>query len=135
MKLQLKNLGQESESTTESKKMRLSADASAMVFQIFTKNVYSNPIGTIVREITSNCFDSHVEANVNLPVEIKLSYDSITKTHYVSFIDYGVGMSPDRVDNVLITNIHFYSNLFNLCLKFSIFFILYEKKIKMLQLF
>lgn len=100
MKLQLKNLGQESETTTESKKMRLSADASAMVFQIFTKNVYSNPIGTIVREITSNCFDSHVEANVNLPVEIKLSYDSITKTHYVSFIDYGVGMSPDRVDNV-----------------------------------
>lgn len=100
MKLQLKKLGQVSESTTESKKMRLSADASAMVFQIFTKNVYSNPIGTIVREITSNCFDSHVEANVNLPVEIKLTYDSITKTHYVSFIDYGVGMSPDRIDNV-----------------------------------
>lgn len=100
MELKLNKLGQESESTTEAKKMRLSNDASAMVFQIFTKNVYSNPIGTIVREITSNCFDSHVEANINLPVEIKLSFDNITKTDYISFIDYGVGMSPERIDNV-----------------------------------
>ena len=81
MELKLNKLGQESESTAEAKKMRLSNDASAMVFQIFTKNVYSNPIGTIVREITSNCYDSHVEANINLPVEIKLSYDSITNTN------------------------------------------------------
>ena len=30
--------------------------------------------------------------------------------------------------NVLITDIHFYCNLFNLCLNFSYFFMLYEKK-------
>lgn len=88
------------ESTTESKEMRLSEHAKSMVFQMFTKNVYSNPIGTIVREITSNCFDSHVEAKVNSPVLIKHFVDNSTETHYVSFVDYGMGMSKDRIDNI-----------------------------------
>lgn len=88
------------ESSTGSKKMKLSENAQSMVFQLFTKNVYSNPIGTIVREITSNCFDSHVEAGVNAPVIIKKSFDSETNMHYISFIDFGVGMSPDRVENI-----------------------------------
>lgn len=88
------------ESTTTTTKMRLSSHASQMVFQMFTKNVYSNPIGTVVREITSNCFDSHVEAKkVNTPVLIKKTYDEATGTYYISFVDYGVGMSEDRVKN------------------------------------
>lgn len=107
MKIDLGILGQQQvEATTGTKKMRLSEHAQSMVFQLFTKNVYSNPIGTVVREITSNCFDSHVEASQTIkgwkdvPVVIKLSRDEQTNTHYVSFIDYGVGMSPDRVENV-----------------------------------
>jgi hypothetical protein len=101
MKINLKKLGEQAiETTTEQTKMRLSEDASSMVFQLFTKNVYSNPIGTVVREITSNCFDSHVEAGVDSPVLIKKHQDKQTGTYYISFIDYGVGMSPDRVQNV-----------------------------------
>lgn len=102
MEINLGILGtQQVESTTERKKMKLSANASQMVFKMFTKNVYSNPIGTVVREITSNCFDSHVEAGVkNTPVLIKKSHDEITDTHYISFIDYGVGMSPERIENI-----------------------------------
>ena len=101
MKINLKKLGEQAiETTTDQTKMRLSEDASSMVFQLFTKNVYSNPIGTVVREITSNCFDSHVEAGVDSPVVIRKHKDGQTGTHYISFIDYGVGMSPDRVKNV-----------------------------------
>lgn len=103
MELNVKKLGIDNIETTTNnteKKMRLSEDAQTMVFQLFTKNVYSNPIGTIVREITSNCFDSHVEAGVNSPVIIKKSYDKETESHYISFIDFGVGMSPDRIENV-----------------------------------
>jgi len=101
MKLNLKKLGEQAiESSTDQTKMRLSEDASSMVFQLFTKNVYSNPIGTVVREITSNCFDSHVEAGVESPVVIRKHKDGQTGTQYVSFIDYGVGMSPDRVKNI-----------------------------------
>ena len=101
MKINLQKLGEQAiETTTDQTKMRLSEDASSMVFQLFTKNVYSNPIGTVVREITSNCFDSHVEAGVNLPVIIRKHKDEQVDTQYISFIDYGVGMSPDRVENI-----------------------------------
>ena len=87
-------------STTTGKKMRLSENATSRVFQLFTKNVYSNPIGTVVREITSNCFDSHVEAGVDTPVVIRKNHDPATNQYSISFIDYGVGMSPDRVENI-----------------------------------
>jgi hypothetical protein len=102
MEIDLNVLGkQQVESTSGTKQMRMSEHAQSMVFQMFTKNVYSNPIGTVVREITSNCFDSHVEAGVkNIPVLIKKTHDPQTDTYYISFIDYGVGMSPDRVENV-----------------------------------
>ena len=102
MKINLAEFSQQKiEGTTTSKKMRLSENAQSMVFQMFTKSVYSNPIGTVVREITSNCFDSHVEAGVkDMPVVIRKSFDDETETHYISFIDYGVGMSPDRIENV-----------------------------------
>jgi hypothetical protein len=101
MEINLKKLGEQAiESTNGGKKMRLSENAQSMVFQLFTKNVYSNPIGTIVREITSNCFDSHVEAKVNSPVIIRKSKDSDNNTYHISFIDYGVGMSPDRIENI-----------------------------------
>jgi len=101
MEINLQKLGSQAiESTTDGKKMRLSENAQSMVFQLFTKNVYSNPIGTVVREITSNCFDSHVEAKVKAPVIIRKTVDKQTNTIYISFIDYGVGMSPDRVENI-----------------------------------
>jgi len=101
MEINLKQLStQATAGTTEVKKMRLSENATSMVFQMFTKNIYSNPIGTVVREITSNCFDSHIEAGINKPVIIKKSFDKETSTLYISFIDFGVGMSPDRIENI-----------------------------------
>jgi hypothetical protein len=101
MKVNLKNLNQqEVSSTTVEKKMQMSSDYQAMVFQMFTKNIYSNPRGTIVREITSNCKDSHTEAGVTKPILIKKTVDKLAKTIYISFIDFGVGMSPDRMENV-----------------------------------
>jgi len=69
-----------------------------MIFAMFTKNIYSNPIGSIVREITSNCFDSHKEANINEPVVIRLIKEN--GQHYIQFIDVGVGMSPERIATI-----------------------------------
>lgn len=102
MKLNLQEMSNQAiESSTGTKKMRLSEDSQAMVFQMFTKQVYSNPIGTVVREVTSNCFDSHVEAGINAPVRIKKWIDKDTNTIYISFYDYGVGISPERMDNIV----------------------------------
>jgi hypothetical protein len=104
------DLGQYSEqeviSTTTQKELTLSKDSTVIIFQMFSKNIYSNPIGSVVREITSNCFDSHVEAKKNIPnwenapVVIRKHKDEATNVHYISFIDFGVGMSPERIDTI-----------------------------------
>lgn len=81
--------------------MKLDEGSQAMVFQMFTGGLYSDPIGTVIREITSNCFDSHIEAGVDskkVPVIVRLGKD--VSGDYISFIDKGMGMSPDRVTNI-----------------------------------
>lgn len=65
------------------------------MFDIVSSQIYSNPIESIVREITSNCFDSHIEAEVDKEVKIKLHYND--SGEYISFQDFGVGISPERM--------------------------------------
>jgi len=91
---------QEVESTVVNTEIKLSKNSSSMIFKLFSKNIYSNAIGSIVREVTSNCFDSHIEAKVDTPVLLKKWFDGETETNYISFFDYGVGMSPDRINNI-----------------------------------
>lgn len=68
------------------------------ILEMLSKNFYSNPIGSICREITSNCFDSHIEANVDDAVVIKIDEDD--EGDYISFNDFGVGLSPERIKSV-----------------------------------
>lgn len=96
---------------TEVIDMKLSENSEKIIFNLFTKNVYSNPIGSIVREITSNSIDSHIEANIDAPVLIKLTKDNINNDYYISFIDFGVGISPERIKNIY--SVLFESNKYN----------------------
>lgn len=75
-------------------------DTSSLPFilEMLSKNFYSNPIGSICREITSNCFDSHIEAGVDEPVIIEMNYDE--EGDYISFKDVGVGLSTERIQKV-----------------------------------
>ena len=90
----------EVETTTIEEDMELSADSTAIIFQMFSKNIYSNAIGSIVRELTSNCFDSHIEAGTDFPVVLRKNIDKLTGEMSISFIDFGVGMSPERINKV-----------------------------------
>ena len=96
-----KEKGVDIQSTVESQKSRLGARSNAMIFKMFTGGLYSDPIGSVIREITSNCFDSHVEAGKNNPqnpviVELKKE----TSGHFIYFRDNGIGMSPNRVNDI-----------------------------------
>jgi hypothetical protein len=71
------------------------------IIDLITRQQYRDPIGSIIREITSNCFDAHIEAGVDLPVTIDFNSDTLGK--YISFKDQGVGMSPDRIKNVYLS--------------------------------
>lgn len=88
----------ESEGFFETTEAGIAKDDQGYLFEVLSKRLYSNPEGTIVREITSNCFDSHVEAEVEKPVVIKFTYDE--GCTFMSFFDFGVGLSPDRIKKV-----------------------------------
>ena len=77
----------------------ISQESLPFVFELVSKQLYSNPIGSVVREITSNCFDAHKEAGVNEPVMIRYKYNR-DDGHTIEFQDYGVGISPDRALNI-----------------------------------
>lgn len=102
MKLDVEKYSEHDVESTENVKKTISfglaANAQEMIFTMFTKNIYSNPIGSVVREITSNCFDAHKEANVDHPVIIRLSKEN--SQYYINFIDTGVGMSFDRITKI-----------------------------------
>ena len=85
-------------SINETKTMKLADDSVSRFFKMFINNIYSNPIGSFIRELTSNCFDSHIEANVNEPIIIKLNKEN--NEYSISFIDFGVGISPERMNDI-----------------------------------
>lgn len=80
-------------------KAGINEESLPFVFELVSKHLYSNPIGSVIREITSNCFDSHIEAGVNEPVIITRGYDR-EEGFYIEFKDVGVGLSPERVQNI-----------------------------------
>lgn len=71
-----------------------------ILFEIMSKSLYSNSIGSLIREITSNCFDSHIEANVKDAVVISKKYNIEDNNYSIIFEDFGVGLSTDRVLNI-----------------------------------
>lgn len=64
------------------------------------QNPYKDSISSLIREYVSNCFDSHAEANINDAVNVRMGKDDTG--HYWSCEDFGVGLSPDRIQNVFI---------------------------------
>lgn len=79
----------------------ISEESMPFVFELVSKQLYSNPIGSVIREITSNCFDSHVEAGIDEPVIISQEYHT-EEGYSISFKDVGVGLSPERVEKIFM---------------------------------
>ena len=71
-----------------------------MIFESFTN--YSDPHGSIVREIASNAWDAHIEADVDRDIKIEITdKNELTgAARSISFRDYGTGMSPDLIKNI-----------------------------------
>lgn len=76
----------------------LSLDDMDLIFSIVSENFYSDIEGSIVRELASNCVDTHTEVGTDEPILIK--YSNIEGTEFISFIDYGTGLSPQGFRDV-----------------------------------
>lgn len=83
-----------------SHKAEIDAEDLGWILQILSSNLYSDPIGSLVREYSSNAWDANVEAgNKDKPIEVGIQTDKDQGTYwYVT--DLGPGISPDRIDKI-----------------------------------
>lgn len=102
MKLERKFRDIEGSIAISSKQVKISEKDMDKLWEAI-ENPYKDPIGSIVREYTSNAFDSHKDAGVDDSVIVKLGRDEAG--YYISFIDVGTGMSPQLMDEVF-TNVY-----------------------------
>lgn len=98
---------------TKSKVGGMKAANLSKFIDLITVQAYSNPEGSIVRELTSNCFDAHIKWQKKLRYELEddkylyqepviIAYTESEGLGYVSFIDYGTGLSPEQMDEIYI---------------------------------
>jgi len=75
--------------------------ASAKAFQILSSNLYSNPLGSMIRELSTNAYDAHVMVDTpNKPFNIKLP-NALEPTFKIR--DFGPGLSEQEIKSVYTT--------------------------------
>lgn len=97
MRIKVDNsLNVKSNATEENVKFRV--EASAAMFDILTNKLYSNVIGSIIREIISNAHDSHVVAhNESTPIKVHVPTEF---EPYFEVRDFGVSLTPEQMVDV-----------------------------------
>lgn len=72
----------------------------AIIFDILATKLYKNPLKILIQEYMCNARDSHRESlKSEIPIKIILP---TPLNPYIQFIDYGVGISPERVSKVFV---------------------------------
>ena len=85
--------------TTQSQSFKINACAQA--FKILTDNLYEKKIPTIIRELSCNAWDSHIQAgNQDKKFDVFVP-DMYEPNFYIR--DYGTGLSRDDVFNIYTT--------------------------------
>jgi len=84
----------------ESIEMSLDLDSAQILMQMLSKNLYSDDIGSAVREITSNALDSHRRAGVKEPIIVSFKENS-SYNYEFSVEDFGIGLDDDDVKNII----------------------------------
>lgn len=81
--------------TQESIKMSLDLESAQVLMQMLSKNLYSDAIGSTVRETASNALDSHRRAGVDKPIIVSLKSES--GGYEFSVEDFGVGLDDEEI--------------------------------------
>jgi hypothetical protein len=84
----------------ESIGMSLDLDSAQILMQMLSKNLYSDSIGSTIRECASNALDSHRRACVEDPIVVSFKLDD-NNNYYFSVEDFGVGLNDDDVRNII----------------------------------
>jgi hypothetical protein len=89
--------------TNESKntiKMTLDLDSAQILMNMLSKNLYSDAIGSTIRETASNALDSHrrIGSNDSIIVSFKMNN---TGNYEFSVEDFGIGLDEKDVDEII----------------------------------
>ncbi len=80
--------------------MSLDLDSAQVLMQMLSKNLYSDAIGSTVRECASNALDSHRRAGVNKPILVSLVRNN-SNNYEFSVEDFGIGLDADDVEKII----------------------------------
>ena len=78
--------------------MSLDLDSAQILMQMLSKNLYSDSIGSTVRECASNALDSHRRAGVDKPIVVSFKPNA-SNNYEFSVEDFGIGLDADDVRN------------------------------------
>lgn len=96
MKVAERVLEVDSTLTGERVAMGIDSNALAHIMSVLT-DLYSNPVLAVIREYSTNAYDSHIEAGVTRPIEVTLP------THLAPFFrvrDFGEGLSAEDIRDI-----------------------------------
>jgi HSP90 family molecular chaperone len=89
--MKLADIQVENHSVGIKKSINFTIAANAKMFQMLSNALYSNKISAPLRELSTNCLDSHIEAGCqNKPFDVHLPNN--TNTNFI-IRDYGTGLS------------------------------------------
>lgn len=85
-------------STLEGEKVNMSIDEGALahIMSVLT-DLYSDPEMAIIREYSTNAYDSHIEAGVTRPIEVDTPSPL---SPYLKIRDFGVGLDADGIREI-----------------------------------
>ena len=85
----------------ETVKMSLDLDSAQVLMQMLSKNLYSDSIGSTIRECASNALDSHRRAGSDKPIIVSFKRNSQADTYEFAVEDFGIGLDADDVVNII----------------------------------
>lgn len=86
----------------ETNKVGIDRNNVDFITTLLTTNLYSNPLGSFLRETIANGQDSQREAGVEHPLLLVINKElNSSDGHYtISIRDFGTGVSPERFDKI-----------------------------------
>jgi len=87
--------------TQETVKMSLDLDSAQVLMQMLSKNLYSDSIGSTIRECASNALDSHRRVGCEEPIIVSFKRNSHADTYEFAVEDFGIGLDADDVRNII----------------------------------
>lgn len=87
--------------TQETVKMSLDLDSAQVLMQMLSKNLYSDSIGSTIRECASNALDSHRRAGSDKPIIVSFKRAAQADTFEFAVEDFGIGLDAEDVKNII----------------------------------